>query len=162
MRRWVLIASLFGCLFLQGCSHNFHAPLSDEERFLDQTLLAESKPRTFVAGGLSDLLKESIRARKQKSIQENCGGNKRTEDLCGLDYNPVLCGQDDNDGRFVYKTLYSDDGMALIVMRWDVPSESAWVATYVVRKLKGLWQLDGIACHGLDTFNMEKIGGEGF
>jgi hypothetical protein len=85
-------------------------------------------------------------------VQQSCGGKYIGGELCGLDYNPILCTQDDSD-TFHYHTVNSDKNMAII--EYSPPETEYLLATYRMIKDQQGWKIDGVACRDSDKFNMK-------
>ncbi len=105
---------------------------------------------------LTPALRTALAQAERAAVQRNCGGRYRSGEICGLDFVPVGCAQD-NPPAYVFRTVEETAGSARIDSAWI---DSAWntgpgdpVAAYTMVRRQGGWQLDGVACAGGSRFN---------
>lgn len=142
----------------------FHAAETESEKWLDNVLRQPERverTQSNAAGRqksdafFSKELQGSWRKREEGAVAKNCGGSENEGELCGLDFDPLICAQDDNDGQYLYRTESQAGGVVHISMRWKESEDiSQALALYrIVRKDKR-WMIDGIKCHHGEQFNM--------
>lgn len=106
----------------------------------------------------SKALLNAWRKREAVLARENCGERYREEDGCGLDYNPIVCGQDWPDS-FLFRTIKSGNANATIIAVGE--GEKVVVRnlrSYRLVKRNGGWKLDGVDCgEEHNSFNMPSI-----
>jgi hypothetical protein len=87
---------------------------------------------------------------EHEAVRANCGGQYHSNDVCGLDFMPVTCSQD-TAPVYYYRTENATEDRVRIAYRWAPDGQT--VATYLLIRHNGLWQLDGIDCETGDAFN---------
>jgi hypothetical protein len=147
----------------------FHPPLTEAERVLDGMIkraqseeamakyLLRSQGTYNVLGddygklytpGLMQAWSET----EASMVYSNCGGDYRTGQTCGIDYNPVTCSNFKYD-EYHYRTdADADPNSAVIAYR--LPEGRQIIATYYLVKRDGAWKLDGIDCGLGNDFNL--------
>jgi hypothetical protein len=99
-----------------------------------------------------DVLKSWADA-EAKTVKDQCHGEYKDGELCGLGYNPFTCAQDSPD-YYLYHTIRSNEQEAIIMMKWP-PAETAFVGiTYRLIKDGYEWKIDGVDCGENQKFNM--------
>ena len=97
---------------------------------------------------------QAVTKAESDQVKQTCGG-KYTGDLCGLDFDPILCAQDFSASGYLYRTM-EDDGRKAIVLAIGVDFIPEAVKTsYRFIKDGKQWKLDGAACGGGGEFNMD-------
>lgn len=88
-------------------------------------------------------------------VRKNCGGQYMNGEICGLDFDPLVCGQDVSEKGYLFRIDDMAENSAIITMRW--PWIEQPVATYRLLKQGKRWRLDGVTClpNG-PTFNMPE------
>ena len=154
----------------------FHAPQTEAERALDAILKSAGKdaaeldnllegrgkpgfrPTVDYRRVLTDALLRAIRDAEAALVKRDCDGAYRDGDICGLDYDPLVCAQD-TAARYLYRTDAQQADTARISYAW--PDQSKLAATYQLVRTGGRWKLDGIRCGADvdagegDAFNMK-------
>lgn len=138
---------------------DFHAPRSEPERALDRILKrADSdtdlldnllrgrgtknfKPKVDYRPLLTAGLIEAIRAEEARSVRNACKGKYLKGEICGIDYSPITCAQDNAD-HYEYRTLDQQQDRARVEYRW--PGDKM-AATYTLLKEAG-WRIDAVKC----------------
>ena len=101
-------------------------------------------------------LLSSIRKTEQKLLNRECNGIYRDHELCGIDYDPILCGQENSRNGYLYKIPHEDAGTAEILSIWaDSPIDPSHPTRYFLIKEKGVWKLDGVDCELGQQFNIK-------
>ncbi|MGE5504715.1 MAG: hypothetical protein ACM31L_09860 [Actinomycetota bacterium] len=95
-------------------------------------------------GLFSQSLEADWAAAEASEVDKNCGGRYIDGEICGLDFDPLVCGQDVSEKGYLFHTDNIDENSATITMRW--PWIEKPLATYRLRKLGKKWVLDGVAC----------------
>jgi hypothetical protein len=148
----------------------FHAARTTQEKTLAHILQQSEKQEGLMNGMLERVKlneKQIVMVRKfftpnmvnawqqenKRIAEQDCGGAFLEENSCGFDYDPLLCAQDDNDGKFIYRTEYQSSKQTLISMQWDGQPITEPVARYRLIKSAGQWKLDGVACAIGGRFN---------
>jgi hypothetical protein len=116
-------------------------PLTDEEKDRANNLF-------------TDKLVEAWRDKEKNEVKRTCSGHSVEGEICGLDYDPLLCAQDDNDGLFLFQTEREDSDQVIISMRWNDNAPSSSLGSYRLIKEDNKWKLDGVACANGGRFNM--------
>lgn len=133
---------------MEKALHTLLVGFSKDERSA-LTLLGQPGGKGKVPDTVTPALVQAMRAAEQAAVKRDCGGKYQDGMICGLDYHPVLCGQD-SPAKFLYRTVGADR----VEMYW--PGEKKPTATYRMAEAGGTWKLDGIACTEADSFNMGK------
>jgi hypothetical protein len=56
------------------------------------------------------------------AVNNKCNGIYIDGNLCGIEYDPLICAQDDNNGVYLYKTVSATTDTAIIAYKWpDLP-----------------------------------------
>lgn len=82
-------------------------------------------------------------AMERETVRANCRGKYLEGELCGTEYNPLTCAQDEMAG-YLFRTLSQDDGQAVIDYRW--PTEKRSMGRYELLRKAGQWKLDRVTC----------------
>jgi hypothetical protein len=152
----------------------FHQAETVQEKTLESILHQSEEEENFIAALLDRLplkakaasmapaffTKSLIAAwRKEERIviDQTCGGHPIEGELCGLDYDPLICAQDNNDGKFVYRTEQQGSKEASVSMQWKGETTPHSIATYRLIKSGKRWKLDGVACANEGRFNMPAV-----
>lgn len=179
----VVVISLFGTVWslpsvagetmvsVPVAMDGFHPPATVAERALDATLKASdadsglflfvvNRPDRQVtddekfSGFFTRQLLDVIAAVEKSEVERDCGG-RYTDEICGLDFNPITCAQDEPEKGYAYRTEKSSARRQVIAMSWSGRNEL--VATYRMVKQGGAWKMDGVACHPSPRFNMRSL-----
>lgn len=170
-----LLAGLCGVLVTVAPARaaDFHAPASEPEKALAALLKWEThltgsqsddnffyltgrpgqpvKQPAIFATKYTDALVQAVRAAEKKMVQQECGGTYSDGEICGLDFDPVACAQDELGKGLQYATLAADDRSAKIALR--LAGSKDIHALYAVKKEEKGWRLDGVSCgEGTDEF----------
>lgn len=160
-----MIVGLFAASSAACAGEAYHPPATAAEKTLDAVFQVNlSSPEFFNAlygrvaaqenGRVPDNfitpdLWASIRKAEADKVQAECGGAYVEGDLCGLEYDALLCGQDHPD-VFLYRTLVSSQDHAVITYSFNGeahPGETAAeMREYKLVRQNGAWLLDGISC----------------
>jgi len=92
-------------------------------------------------------------AAQKKRVKQACGAKLDEEGACGLDYDPLLCAQDDNDGKFLYKSVHTSSNEAILAKQWEGNTSAKPVAEYKLIKEIGVWKVDGVKCTNGGAFH---------
>ncbi|MHC1710730.1 MAG: DUF3828 domain-containing protein [Solidesulfovibrio sp.] len=144
-------------------SATFHVATSDAEKALDHVLVLSGKhnnllefvlhtpaykpkadkgyARYFTARLLTDMA-----AMEKKAVQKNCKGKYIKGELCGTDYNPLNCAQDDSELPYLYDTTSSAEGKAVITYKWQDGGTEEPLATFEMLQEGGEWKIDAVQC----------------
>jgi hypothetical protein len=151
----------------------FHEPQTEVERALDKILRLDLDDDgslfNFIAGApysnpaksqryaqlFTRTLLDAWRKAEADLVRINCGGKYIEGDLCGFNYDPIICGQDSPD-RYVYRTIKSEKGSASVVTAWPDMLSMDWnyFTSYRLVNENTRWKLDGVDCGTLAKFNM--------
>lgn len=141
----------------------FHAPQGDAEQALDAILkndaiaaissktaytdpMPDSHPAVLTFNAvMTQGLFDAIQQEERRLIDLNCDGNALGDEICGFDYNPITCTQD-NEPHYTYRTLAMDGNITRIEYRW--PKLGTIVAEYRMQRESGVWKIDGVKCAG--------------
>jgi hypothetical protein len=106
---------------------------------------------------LSKALVEAVRQQAADRDQQNCGGEYREGQICGLGFDPFIC-SDDHPQRYEFRTITSDQSSAIIAAEWPITYRNSICSRYYrMVKEKGNWKLDGIDTRTGHTFNMQPV-----
>jgi hypothetical protein len=148
----------------------FHPPATQSERALNATLRAADNDRdqldNLLAGRgdphfkktfdysprLTDALMKAIAAEETALVMKDCGGRYMEGDICGLDYSPITCGQDESNA-YLYRTEQDDGHMAVI--SYGASKNQKPIATYRVTLVADRWKIDGVKCEEGAAFNFK-------
>ena len=136
----------------------FHPPQSPAERALDAMLHRADADE----GQLANLLGRPdadhrfdyrtiltareigvLREQEHDMVENDCGGHYREGEVCGFDYSPVTCAQDQLE-HYLYRTVEVKADRTMIDYAW--PPESKTVAQYTLVKNQTGWKIDMIEC----------------
>jgi hypothetical protein len=160
IRKAISVVALFVVPAIAGISAAEAAPRTPAEMALDKVLKTADRDEMIldnilhrfpVAAAkridyrpwLTAKLIASLQAEEKKLVAQDCGGKYREGDICGIDYNPLTCAQD-NVQPLSYKTVRQDADAAVIAVTG---------ATYRMAHTSAGWQLDGVKCAGEVKFN---------
>jgi hypothetical protein len=148
----------------------FHTPATSSEKALNATLRASDKDNDLLGnllGGrgdphfkktfdysprLTDALMKAIVAEEVALVKKDCGGHYTEGDICGLDYSPITCGQD-NSNAYLYRTEQDDGHTAVIT--YNASKNEKPIATYRVTLVVDRWKIDGVKCSDGAAFNFK-------
>jgi hypothetical protein len=111
---------------------------------------------TGYARHFTNPLLKAWRKAQAKLAQADCGGKYEDGQLCGFEFDPIICGQDYPD-VFLYRTTKSSKQETIITYTWSQSVEEGIEIDgplYRLTKDKGDWKLDGIDCGTGGKFNM--------
>lgn len=165
LRLFVLTATVYATIALAD-DNNFTAPDSAAEKALDALLqwhlalnneanneydfLTQRPDRntaddTLFTQKFTHGLVAAIAAEEKRLVQETCGGEYLDEEICGLDFDPILCAQDFPTPPFSYFTSHEDANSAFILSRSGDSGDGHRV-DYLLEKEQGIWKIAGVAC----------------
>ncbi len=95
-----------------------------------------------------------VMAKKESDlVKKECNG-KYTNEICGIDYNPITCSQDFIDEGYLFQTKEDTGHKAVIHFLWT-PFIDDGSTFYILIKDGGRWKLDGIGCKVGAKFNTD-------
>ncbi|MHC1789381.1 YqhG/Tai3 family protein [Solidesulfovibrio sp.] len=162
MALWLLAGSAAATAAAQATGPgNWHRAAMEAERTLDRVLRLSEKDRNFLefllgtpqyqarpgkdyGRNVTARLRGSMAALERAAVTENCQGRYIDGELCGLDYNPLTCAQDEGQGAYRYKTESSGDDRAVIAYTW--PGMQGMVASFRLVQEGGVWKIDAVTC----------------
>lgn len=138
-----------------------HPAATEAEKALDKLLRLSEKRFGLVAavlgrpgGGKHDValagelttarLRQDLAGQERKAVRDNCKGRYVPGEICGLDYNPLTCSQDESDAPYGYRTTAGAADRADIVYSW--PGAANPSASFVMVREAGAWKLDVVEC----------------
>ncbi|QJE73323.1 hypothetical protein HHL28_09660 [Aerophototrophica crusticola] len=133
---------------MEKALHTLLTGFSRDERSVE-VLLGRPDSKGKLPDSLTPALVQAMRAAERETVMRDCGGKYLEGMICGLEYHPVLCGQD-APAKFLYRTVGPDR----VEMFW--PGQPKPAATYRMAEAGGAWKLDGVACTEADSFNLAK------
>jgi len=83
---------------------------------------------------------------EKETVKKNCKGKYIKGELCGTDYNPLNCAQDDSELPYLYNTISSGDGKALITYKWQDGGTEGSLATFEMLQEGTDWKIDAVKC----------------
>uniref|UniRef100_I2Q134 DUF3828 domain-containing protein n=1 Tax=Desulfovibrio sp. U5L TaxID=596152 RepID=I2Q134_9BACT len=139
----------------------YHVAASEAEKALDKVLHLSGKDPNLLefvlrtpsykpkadkgyARFFTKRLLDDMAAQEKAAVQENCNGRYVAGELCGLDYNPLTCAQDEPAGAYRYKTESSAEEKAVVAYKW--PEEKDKAATFEMVEEGGMWKVDRVTC----------------
>jgi len=148
----------------------FHAPSTPAELALDQVAKLTKADENLVdyvlkkpgynkakAAEYSDLFTANLLKAwadaEVERVKQDCGGKYTEGDICGIDYDPIVCAQDFPD-HYLYRTDRQTPTEAVISSIW-ADSDEKQTVTYRLVFRDQRWQLDGVRCPEADGFNMQ-------
>jgi len=152
----------------------FHPPQTEAEKVLDKIFDLEDKDSNvlfFALGtpaydpakdtGYARLFTKALlkawRKKEADLVQDDCDGKYREGEICGLDFDPIVCGQDRPD-KFVFRTIKSGKESATMIATWrEYVKREETFTVYRLVKEEGDWKLDGVDCRNGHTFNMPTV-----
>lgn len=171
------LAVCFTAFFLSGYSVAgaqgiFHVPQSEAENALDNILLHAAHDQNFVNYALDfpDRYKgndgefstfvthgfaASVAELQKQEVEDNCGGQYKDGEECGLDINPFTCKSDYSYGRPLYVTEKQKKNTATINAVWTGQDPEIPETKYKLIKDRKGWRLDGVLCFGETSFNLK-------
>ena len=147
----------------------FHAAISEAEKRLDTLIKMTESDSGFyfyaVGAPFRDKSKDykfseyvtqpllnSWNKYEVEIVKKDCGGTYKDGEICGIDYNPLTCTQDNNEGKYVYSTYFDNKRTAIISYKWEKSHDT--IATYRLVAANGVWAIDGVMCGVGVKFNM--------
>ena len=145
-------------------------PVTQSERALNATLRAADKDRDLLdnllagrgdphfkktfdyAPRLTDALMKAIAAEEAALVGKDCAGRYVEGDICGLDYSPITCGQDESNA-YLYHTEQDDGHTAVIT--YSTSKKQKPIATYRMTLVVDRWKIDGVKCEDGAAFNFK-------
>ncbi|BAH75578.1 hypothetical protein [Solidesulfovibrio magneticus] len=138
-----------------------HPAATEAEKALDKLLRLSEKRVGLVAallgrpgGGKGEAalarelttvrLRHDLSELERKAVRDNCKGRYIPGELCGLDYNPLTCAQDESDAPYSYRTTAATADRSDITYSW--PGSAAPSASFVMVREAGVWKLDAARC----------------
>ena len=138
-----------------------HPAATKAEKALDKLLRLSEKRVGLVAavlgrsgGGKGDAvlarelttarLRQDLAELERKAVRDNCKGRYIPGELCGLDYNPLTCAQDESDAPYSYRTTTAIPDRADIVYSW--PGAANPSASFIMVREGEAWKLDAVRC----------------
>lgn len=89
-------------------------------------------------------------AKAERAALGECGGRYGKGELCGLDFSPITCAQDDAPDYF-YHTILDLGSKVVIEYAW--PNGTGRTAVYTLTDHGKGWRIDGISCANGTKFN---------
>jgi hypothetical protein len=164
---WLVVTAVITVWVAMNFSNEspFHAPVTDAEKALDATLQTVGNDKYMFANAhihpmpvpngkhvdYSPLLTAKLIARitadEKRMVSETCNDVYVEGEVCGFDYDPILCAQDVNP-TYVYKTLQADASRASIDYSWPMEGSrrETTSAHYGMVKDGGRWKIDTVSC----------------
>ncbi len=152
----------------------FHIAKSDAEKILDSIIHLTGKDANMYAYALGlpwydakkntgysrlftkNFLRVAAKA-ELDAVKENCSGEYRDDDICGLDYDIFTCQESTSEKGYLYRTKEDNGQMAIIYYLWVGESIEEDRTFYKLIKDGGNWKLDGIDCGNGVKFNMGLV-----
>lgn len=149
-------------------ARQFHTPENSAEKALDETLKKSDSDTNlldnlFNGRGnsnfsntinykniLTNALMHSLSQKEWELVKQNCNGKYIDDEICGFDFNPITCSQDNGDFEYIYRTKQQSENEAIIEFKGDKESNNI-TSIYKLKKLH-TWKLDGIYCNN-NKFN---------
>lgn len=139
----------------------YHVATTEAEKALDHVLRLSEKDGNLLefvlhtpqykpkadkgyARYVTKRLLADMAAMEKAAVTANCKGKYVAGELCGVDYNPLTCAQDEAEGAYQYKTESAADGKAVVAYKW--PDEKDKAATFEMLEEGGAWKVDGVKC----------------
>lgn len=125
---------------------------------LFQSLIDYRNPKAQAAKSpygalLTPALINRIHTKEKQTVDKTCGGHYSSQNVCGLDFNPITCSQEDL-GRLSFKTRAKQSDVRIIRVYSKTLKTS--VGHYRMVWSQNRWKLDAINCgHGV-TFNFKN------
>jgi hypothetical protein len=103
---------------------------------------------------LTTPLATAILVAEARAVKESCGGVYKKGELCGLDADPIICGQDFPD-RYLFRTTQATGSLAVVEAAWppDAGKPPERSGAYRLKLDGGAWKIDGISCAAGDRYN---------
>jgi hypothetical protein len=102
---------------------------------------------------VTEKLLKAVGEREKNLVAENCGGNYAAGEICGHDFIPLTCSQDEDDtGLYLFRTIESNSRVAIVRFRW--PGIAHDVGEYRMVLGNGHWLVDGVKCFSGVKYNM--------
>lgn len=138
-----------------------HPAATEAEKALDKVLRLSEKRYGLVAavlgrpgGGKGDAalagqlttarLRQDLAGQERKAVRDNCKGRYVPGEICGLDYNPLTCAQDESDAPYGYRTTDATADRADIAYSW--PGAAGPSASFIMVREGEAWKLDAVRC----------------
>jgi hypothetical protein len=155
---------------------SFHAPGSGPELALARILKLDESPSATInpsvegpAGHrpptkpppgapylkrLTTPLATAILVAEARAVKESCGGVYKKGELCGLDADPIICGQDFPD-HYLFRTTQATPTAVSVEAAWppDAGKPPERSGAYRLKLVGGAWKIDAIACAAGDRYN---------
>lgn len=162
MALWLLAGTAAGSAAAQAVGPGDpHRAAAEAEKTLDRVLRLSEKDQNFIeflratpqyqarpgqdyGRYVTARLRGGMAALERAAVTTNCQGRYIDGELCGLDYNPLTCAQDEGPGAYLYKTESSGDDRAVIAYAW--PGEKGMVASFRMVQEGGVWKIDAVTC----------------
>ena len=139
----------------------YHLAASDAEKTLDRVLRSSEKDANLLdfvlhtpwykpradkgyVGYFTKHFLSVMAEMEKKAVKDNCKGKYLKGEICGLDYNPLTCAQDQAETRYLYRADSSDDAKAVISYVW--PGEAQRAAVFEMLYENGCWKIDAVRC----------------
>jgi len=139
----------------------YHVAASEAEKTLDRVLRLSEKDGNLLefvlhtpqykpkadkgyARFFTKRLLTDMAALEKAAVLSNCKGKYVAGELCGVDYNPLTCAQDEAEGAYQYQTESSAARKAVIAYTW--PGEKDKAATFEMLEEGETWKVDGVKC----------------
>ena len=143
----------------------YHRPQNDAEKALDTALvkvgddpyafenmhirpgIVPNASRVDYSPMLTAKLMAQLAADEKRIVERDCNDVYIEGEICGFDYDPILCAQDTENG-YVYMTTHEDATTASIDYSWPMSSgrPEKTVAHYDLIKDKSGWKIDAVTC----------------
>lgn len=122
--------------------------LSEKDQNLSEFVLGTPAYKPKADNGYAKLFTKRLRAamaeHERAAVKENCKGRYIPGELCGLDYNPLTCAQDEAEKPYRYKTEHAASDKVVIVLAR--PGEKKPAVRFEMARKGGQWKLDAAHC----------------
>jgi hypothetical protein len=150
----------------------FHAARSAPEKTLDNILRrairdpnivefvlatphCDAKKDTGYAPLFSKPLLKALADAQAALVKHDCGGRYIEGEICGIDHDPILCGQDYPDKGYLFQTSSENRQQAIVSTQWIGGDAQEAHPLYRMARDGGSWKLDGVDCRIGAKFNMD-------
>ncbi|MGE5505961.1 MAG: hypothetical protein ACM31L_16185 [Actinomycetota bacterium] len=96
-------------------------------------------------------LLDAVSALERKLVDEECDGNYKDDEICGLDWMPLNCAQDFPPIGNWFTTDFRAFGKVEVSVAWNAAGPT--YSRYRMVNSDGRWLLDAISCENGMTFN---------
>jgi hypothetical protein len=168
----LLAMAATAAIVAETSSHeSFHAAQSAPEKTLDEIIRRSNNDQNMLDyalkrpwydakknTGYSRLFTKGFLAAlagvESALVKQDCKGHYVEGEICGIDYNPITCGQDSNGNQHLYQTDGESNEAVTISYLWAANDSRADSPLFRLVKDREAWKLDGVACRNGAKFNM--------